>query len=83
CYNEVPTKVNWHYLRWLIDTSTRSNIELQVNDRVYDMRDIPVPPYDEPYGSLENLLNFYVSVRTHTNVRNFLYLDSVLISVDW
>ncbi len=47
------------------------------------MRDIPVPPYDEPYGSLENLLNFYVSVRTHTNVRNFLYLDSVLISVDW
>ena len=83
CYNEVPTKVNWHYLRWLIDTRSRSNIELQVNDRTYDMRDVPVPAYDEPYGSLRNLLNFYVSARTHTNVRNFLFLDSVLISVDW
>jgi hypothetical protein len=83
CYNEVPTKVNWHYLRWLIDTSTRSNVELQVNDSVFDMRGVPVPPYDEHYGSLHNLLNFYVSARTHTNVRNFLYLDSILISVDW
>ncbi|GAA2651074.1 DUF6772 family protein [Streptomyces aculeolatus] len=83
CFNEVPTKVNWHYLRWVIDTSTRSNVELQVNDVVHDMRDVPVPPYDEEYGSLQNLLNFYVSVRTHTDVRNFLYLDSVLISVDW
>lgn len=83
CYNEVPTKVNWHYLRWVIDTSTRKNVELQLNDTVYDMSDVPVPPYDEEYGSLGNLLNFYVSVRTHTNVRNFLYLDSVLISVDW
>jgi hypothetical protein len=83
CYNEVPTKVNWHYLRWLIDTSTRSNVELQVNDRVFDMRSVPVPPYAEEYASLQNLLNFYVSARTHTNVRNFLYLDTVLISVDW
>jgi hypothetical protein len=83
CYNEVPTKVNWHYLRWLIDTGTRSNVELQVNDRIFDMRDVPVPAYAESYGSLQNLLNFYVSVRTHTNVRNFLYLDSVLISVGW
>ncbi|WP_238005326.1 DUF6772 family protein [Dactylosporangium sp. AC04546] len=83
CYNEVPTKVNWHYLRWVIDTSTRKNVELQVNDHVMDLSAVPVPPYDEEYGSLRNLLNFYVSVRTHTNVRNFLYLDSVLISTDW
>jgi Domain of unknown function (DUF6772) len=83
CYNEVPTKVNWHYLRWLIDTRHRANVELQVNDRIFDMREVPVPAYAESYGSLQNLLNFYVSVRTHTNVRNFLFLDSVLISVDW
>lgn len=83
CFNEVPTKVNWHYVRWVIDTETRSNVELQVNDEVFDMRDVPVPAYDEEYGSLGNLLNFYVSVRTHANVRNFVYLDSVLISVDW
>ncbi|MCA1646756.1 MAG: hypothetical protein LC797_15300, partial [Chloroflexi bacterium] len=83
CYNEVPTKVNWHYLRWLIDTGRRSNVELQVNDQTFDMREVPVPPYAESYSALQNLLNFYVAVRTHTNVRNFLYLDSVLVSVNW
>ncbi|GAA1647915.1 hypothetical protein GCM10009733_051280 [Nonomuraea maheshkhaliensis] len=83
CYNEVPTKVNWHYLRWVIDTGARRNVELQVNDRVMDMSAIPVPPYKERYDSLENLLNFYFSVRTHSSVRNFLFLDSVLISTEW
>ena len=83
CYNEVPTKVNWHYLRWVVDTSTRKNVEIQVNDEVIDLSNVPVPLYTEKYGSLSNLLNFYVSVRTHTNVRNFVYLDSVLISTDW
>ncbi len=83
CFNEVPTKVNWHYLRWVIDTAARRNVEFQLNDRVTDMRDVPVPPYAERYDSLENLLNFYFSVRTLSGARNFLYLDSVLISVDW
>ena len=83
CFNEVPTKVNWHYLRWVIDTKTRRNVELQLNDVVHDMSDVEIPPYTEKYESLQNLLNFYVSVRTHTDVRNFVYLDSVLISVDW
>jgi len=83
CFNEVPTKVNWHYLRWVVDTEARANVELQVNDRTYDMRQIPVPPYEDRYDSLENLLNFYFSVRTHSAVRNFLYLDSVLISAGW
>ncbi len=39
--------MNWHYLRWLVDTEKRSNVELQVNDRVMDMRDVPVPPYED------------------------------------
>jgi hypothetical protein len=83
CYNEVPTKVNWHYLRWLIDTDARRNVELQINDTTLDLREVPVPAYTDRYDSLENLLNFYFSVRTHSGVRNFLYLDSVLVSVDW
>jgi hypothetical protein len=83
CYNEVPTKVNWHYLRWLIDTKARHSVELQINDRLMDMSGLPVPPYAERYDSLENLLNFYFSVRTHSTVRNFLFLDSVLISTEW
>lgn len=83
CFNEVPGKVNWHYLRWLIDTEARRNVEIQINDRVTDMRDVPVPAYEERYDSLANLLNFYFSVRTLSGVRNFLYLDSVLISAGW
>lgn len=83
CFNEVPTKINWHYLRWVIDTGARRNVEIQINDRVTDMRSVPVPAYEDRYDSLENLLNFYFSVRTLSGVRNFLYLDSVLISVDW
>lgn len=83
CYNEVPTKVNWHYLRFLIDTTTRSNVELQFNNDTYDLRDVPVPTYAEKYESLESLLNFYFSVRTLGPHRNFLFLDSVVISTDW
>lgn len=83
CYNEVPTKINWHYLRWCFDTSTRRNVELQVNDLVMDLRDIEVPIYEHEYKGLNHLLNFCVDVRTHSAVRNFLYLDSVLVSVDW
>lgn len=83
CYNEVPTKINWHYLRFLIDTRTRTNVELQFNNDRYDLRDVPVPPYAEKYESLESLLNFYFSVRTLSPYRNFLYLDSVVISADW
>jgi hypothetical protein len=83
CFNEVPTKVNWHYLRFLIDTSTRSNVELQFNNDVHDLRDVPVPPYAKKYESLESLLNFYFSVRTLGPHRNSLFLDSVVISADW
>src|SRR5699024_12577358 len=83
CFNEVPTKVNWHYLRWLIDTESRTNVEFQLNDRLIDMRDVPVPAYAEPYESLDNLLNLYFSVRTLSGVRKFLYLVSVVLSADW
>jgi hypothetical protein len=83
CYNEVPTKINWHYLRWQFDIGQRRNIELQVNTHVMDLRQIAVPVYDHPYRGLNQLLNFVIDVRTHSNVRNFLYLDSDLVSVDW
>jgi hypothetical protein len=83
CYNEVPTKINWHYLRWSFDLRTRRNTELQVNSLTMDLREIDVPVYPEPYWGLDNLLNFCVDVRTFTNVRNFLWLDSVLVSADW
>ncbi len=83
CYNEIPTKVNWHYLRWFFDTAKHRNQELQVNDTVLDLSGLPVPAYDHPYHGLTHLLNFCVDVRTRMPVRNFLFLDSVVVSVDW
>jgi hypothetical protein len=83
CYNEIPSKVNWHYLRWLFDTELGRNLELQVNDKVMDLRDIEVLMHDRPYWGLDRLLNFEIDVRTRIAVRNFLYVDSILISVDW
>ena len=83
CYNETATKINWHYLRWQWDTRLRRNVELQVNGHLMDLRDVPVPQYDHEYKGLAGLLNFCVDVRTHGAVRNFLFLDSVCVSVDW
>jgi len=83
CYNEVASKINWHYLRWRFDLGTRRSVELQVSDRVMDLREIPVPLYPDAYWGLERLLNFSLDVRTHVPVRNFLFVDSVLVSVDW
>jgi hypothetical protein len=83
CFNETATKINWHYLRWLFSIKDRRNVELQVNDLVMDLRGIQVLAYDQPYRALNHLLNLLVDVRTHRNVRNFLFLDSVLVSVDW
>jgi hypothetical protein len=83
CYNEVPTKINWHYLRWVVDTRVKRNVELQVNNKVMDLREIEVPVFDHHYEALDGLLNVFVDVRTRTHVRNFLYVDSAVISADW
>ncbi len=82
CFNEVATKVNWHYLRWVFDTSTRRNVELQVNELTMDLRGIPVLIYEQKYHALNHLLNLLVDVRTHKAVRNFLFVDSIVVSQD-
>jgi hypothetical protein len=83
CFNETATKINWHYLRWLFSTKERRNVELQVNDLTLDLRSVPVLLYDHAYTGLNHLLNFVFDVRTRVAARNYLFLDSVLISVDW
>ena len=84
CYNEIPTKINWHYLRWQFDTRSFRNAELQVNDKVMDLSDVDVPQYPEGYYlGLRNLLNLSIDVRTLKPVRNFMFFDSILTSVDW
>lgn len=83
CYNEVATKINWHYLRWQFDTTTFRGKELQVNDRSFDLRKVPVPMFPEKYGALDGLLNLLVDVQTSRPVRNFLFVDTIVVSVDW
>ncbi len=83
CYNEIPSKLNWHYLRYCFDTDAGRNVELQVNDKIMDLREIPVPRFEHGYWGLERLLNFTIDVRTLKPVRNYLFLDSILVSVDW
>lgn len=83
CYNEVATKINWHYLGWTFDTARGMALDLTVNDRTYDLSDMPIPFFPEPYGALDGLLNILFDVQTTRPVRNFLYVDSVLVSVDW
>jgi hypothetical protein len=82
CYNEIPTKINWHYLRWDFDTRLRRNVELQVNNKVMPLHDIPVPVFEHHYKALNRLMNFCLDVRTHRPVRNFLFIDSVVASFE-
>lgn len=82
CFNESATKVNWHYLRWVYDLRTHKHEELQVNELTMDLRNIPVLTYDQHYYALNHLLNLAIDVRTYKAVRNFLFIDSVLVSED-
>jgi len=82
CYNELPTKMNWHYLRWRWDTRTRRGVELQLGDVVLDLRDIPVPTHADHYDSLRSLMNVSLNVRANTSTRNFLFVDSAVVSTD-
>lgn len=79
CYNELPTKLNWTYVRLDFDLERMEPLHFQCNDKVFDPRSV---------GSLrmpamKNLwcmLNFGFLVETDTDKRAFLYVDSVCIS---
>jgi uncharacterized protein DUF6772 len=99
CYNEIPTKHNWHYFRFTVDLQSREYVELQCNDREYDLRGKRyeyrnIHPHEKeflPYMDPENptiprcsgMLNSGPFVETGDDRRTFLYVDSVLLSADW
>lgn len=79
CYNETVTKINWHYLRWVVDLKMREYVELQCNNRTFDMRGL----HPQLRGAMPNLgclLNLGFWVEADTDVRCFLMVDSVLLS---
>lgn len=82
CYNEIPTKVNWTYVRFDFDLATMKALSFRCNDRVFDLSDfesIRMPAMK----NLWCMLNFAFFAETDADKRAFLYIDSVCISGDF
>jgi hypothetical protein len=82
CYNEIATKINWHYLRVDLDLVSRQITRLQCNDRVHDLTGVEAMMIPA-MANLWCMLNVVFWVETDINKRAFLYLDSVLLSGEW
>jgi hypothetical protein len=79
CYNEIPTKINWHYLRFDFDLAEMKWLGFQCNDRAFDgagVNSIVIPAMK----NLWCMLNLVFFCEPDTDKRAFLYLDSVLLS---
>jgi hypothetical protein len=82
CYNEIPTKVNWHYLRFDFDLAAMRATHFQCNDRQFDrtgFESIRIPAM----RNLWCMLNLAFFVEADTDKRAFLYVDSVCLSGDF
>lgn len=82
CYNEIATKMNWHYLKVNLDLASRSFTGFQCNDRVFQpeqLESIRIPAM----SNLWCMLNIAFWIETDRDKRAFLYLDSVLVSGDF
>ena len=82
CYNEIPTKVNWHYAAVGVDLRTMRYTHFQCNDRVYDMSNAGTLTLDA-MPNLRGMLNVAFFAEADTDKRTFLYLDSVVLSGAW
>jgi hypothetical protein len=80
CYNETPTKINWHYVSYTFDLSSWEYKELICNDRRYDLSGIK-PKTVETYPLLRGLMNIGLLIQTDSNRRAFLFVDSILVSL--
>jgi hypothetical protein len=82
CYNEIPTKVNWHYLRFDFDLGSMKCLGFRCNDRDFDVsgfESIRIPAMK----NLWCMLNLAFFAETDRDKRAFLYLDSVCLSGDF
>ncbi len=82
CYNEIPTKVNWHYLRFDFDLATMQATHFSCNDRTFDVaafESIRIPAM----RNLWCMLNLAFFAEADTDKRAFFYLDSVCLSGDF
>jgi len=82
CYNEVPTKINWQYLKIGFELGSMTYTAFQCNNRVFDVSRL-VPLTIPAMANLWCMLNLAFFVETDVDKRAFLYLDSVLLSGDF
>ena len=81
CFNETPDKINWHYFALTFDMKKREYVSLQAVDQSWDLRGIQ-PSMVEPFPRIRQLLNPVFFIEADANRRVFLFVDSVVISMD-
>jgi hypothetical protein len=81
CYNEIATKINWHYLCLDFNLATMRYIRLRCNDRVFDLADIE-PIRIPAMANLWCMFQPFVWVEADTDQRAFLYIDSAVLSAE-
>lgn len=82
CYNEIPTKVNWHYLRFDFDLASMQALAFRCNDREFDLSgfdSLRLPAMK----NLWCMLNLCLFAETDVAKRAFLYVDSCCLSGDF
>jgi hypothetical protein len=79
CYNEIPTKVNWHYVRFDFDLHSMTALGLRCNDRELDLSAF-APIRMPAMKNLWCMLNVCFFAMAGTDKRAFLYVDSVCLS---
>lgn len=82
CYNEIPTKINWHYVRFDFDLGAMGALALRCNDREHDVSGF-APMRMAAMRNLWCMLNIVLFVETDTDKRASLYVDSVCLSGDF
>jgi len=82
CYNEIPTKVNWHYVRFDFDLASWRALAFQCNDREFDVSGFE-PMRMPGWKNLWCMLNLCFFAETDTDKRALLYIDSVCLSGDF
>ena len=78
-YNESPDKLNWLYLRLLVDFAAREYVEFQSMDRTFDLRGVR-PTLAPAYDGITNLINPVFFIENDADRSVFLYVDSVVYS---
>jgi hypothetical protein len=79
CYNEIPTKVNWHYARIDFDLTQMRFLGLRCNDREHDVSSIE-PMRMKAMKNLWCMLNLGFFAETDVDKRAMFFIDSVLVS---